>query len=98
MPDLAGRHQITWRHEEGNGGEIELRSEVNRPIDVLRSATAVNAELLQRSGELGCIKAGAYADILVLNGDPLRDPGLFRNPQAGLPLVTKGGEIVRIGL
>jgi imidazolonepropionase-like amidohydrolase len=73
------------------GGELALRGEVNRPIDVLRSATSVNAALLQRSDELGCIKPGAYADILVLNGDPLRDLGLFRNAAANLPLIMKGG-------
>jgi len=93
-----GADLLGHRFHELQGGEIELRSEVNRPIDVLRSATSANAELLQRSGELGCIKAGAYADILVLNGDPLRDPGLFRNSQTGLPLVMKGGEIIRNSL
>jgi imidazolonepropionase-like amidohydrolase len=77
------------------GGELELRGEVNRPIDVLRSATSVNAELLQRTGELGCIAPNAYADILVVNGDPLRDLALFRNPEANIPLVMKGGTCVR---
>ena len=79
------------------GGELALRGEVSKPIDVLRSATSVNADLLQMSGELGCIKAGAFADVLVLNGNPLRDLGLFRE-LGNLPLVMKGGQWVRNAL
>lgn len=79
------------------GGELALRGEVNKPIDVLRSATSVNAELLQMQGQLGCIQPGAYADLLALNGDPLKDLSLFRE-QINLPLVMKGGVCVRNAL
>ena len=79
------------------GGEFELRGRVDRPIDVLRAATSVNAELLQKSGELGQITPGAHADILVLDGDPLRDLALFRDP-ARIPLVMKGGALIRNAL
>ena len=47
------------------GGELALRAEFNRPIYVLRSATSVNAELLQMNGQLGCIQPDTYADLLV---------------------------------
>lgn len=80
------------------GGELALRAEFNRPLDVLRSATSVNAELLQMSGELGCIKANAYADLLVTQGDPLKDPGLFRDPLANILLIMKGGACIRSAL
>jgi imidazolonepropionase-like amidohydrolase len=79
------------------GGELELRGRVDRPLDVLRAATSVNAELLQKSGELGQIAPGAHADILVLDGDPLRDLALFRDP-ARIPLVMKGGALIRNAL
>jgi imidazolonepropionase-like amidohydrolase len=42
-------------------GELALRTEFNCPIDVLTSATSVNAEMLQMSGQLGCIQQGDYA-------------------------------------
>jgi imidazolonepropionase-like amidohydrolase len=80
------------------GGELALRAEVNEPIDVLRSATSVNAELLQMEGQLGCILPGAYADMLAVNGDPLKDLGLFGEPQIHIPLVMKGGVCVRNAL
>jgi imidazolonepropionase-like amidohydrolase len=75
-------------------GELELRGRVENPIDVLRSATSVNAELLQKSGELGQITAGACADLLVLNKNPLRNLAVFRDP-ANIPVIMKGGAFVR---
>lgn len=80
------------------GGELKLRGEISPPIQVLRSATSIGAEILQKSGELGCIKPGALADILVLQGDPFADLGLFENPEANIPVILKGGEIVRCSL
>jgi imidazolonepropionase-like amidohydrolase len=80
------------------GGELALRAQVNRPIEVLRSATSVNAELLQMAGELGCIQPGAFADILVVNGNPLIDLNLFRDAESSIPLVMKGGVVVRNSL
>ncbi len=88
----AERHRVKRRAERG---ELALRGEVNTPIQVLRSATSINAELLQMDGQLGCIRPGAYADMLALNGDPLKDLGLFREPQINIPLVMKGGVCVR---
>lgn len=80
------------------GGELALRGEVNTPIDVLRSATSVNAELLQKPGEIGCIAPGAYADILVLDGNPLNDLTLFQNADKNIPVVMKNGEFIRNNL
>ena len=74
--------------------EIELRCELQAPIDVLRSATSINAEILQRSGELGVIAPGARADLIALNDNPLKDPHVFARP-GSMPLIVKGGEFVR---
>ncbi|MDB4077775.1 amidohydrolase family protein, partial [Porticoccaceae bacterium] len=77
------------------GGELALRGELSPALEVLRSATSVNAEILQKSGELGCIAAGAYADMLVLEGNPLEDLSLFRDSDNNIPVIMKGGELVR---
>lgn len=79
------------------GGELELRGRVQKPIEVLRSATSGNAALLQKSGELGQIAPGACADILVLDGNPVDDLALFREP-ARIPVVMKGGIFIRNAL
>ena len=59
------------------GREFALRGEVSPAIDVLRSATSVNAEILQKPGELGCVAEGALADLIVIDGNPLKNLGLF---------------------
>jgi len=46
--------------------EFTLRAQVLPAIDVLRSACTVNAELMGRTGRLGCIRKGAAADLLVI--------------------------------
>ena len=77
------------------GGELALRGAVSSPIDVLRSATSVNAELVQKAGELGCIAPGACADILVLDFDPLLDLSPFKDPGKNIPLIMLDGKIIK---
>ena len=55
---------------------LRLQAEVAGPLAVLRAATSVNAELLGRD-DLGRIRSGAVADLLVLDGDPLQDPSVL---------------------
>jgi len=55
---------------------LRLQAEVEGPLALLRAATTVNAELLGRD-DLGRIGSGAVADLLVLDGDPLRDPSVL---------------------
>jgi imidazolonepropionase-like amidohydrolase len=76
------------------GGELELRGRIEKPIEVLRAATSVNAEILQKSDQLGRIAPAACADLLVLDSNPLEDLGVFRDP-GRIPIVMKGGEFVR---
>ncbi len=54
-----------------------LRGQVQRPVDVLRSATSINAEIVQRAGQLGQITPGALADMILVDGDPLTDLSVF---------------------
>ena len=65
------------------------------PAEVLRSATAVNAALLNAEGDLGVIAPGAYADLVVVDGDPLADLGLLEGQGAHLPVILKGGRFVK---
>ena len=62
-------------------------------VAVTRQTTATNAELLNRSGELGCVKPGALADLIVVEGNPLEDLSPLSGDGEGIPLVMKGGEI-----
>jgi imidazolonepropionase-like amidohydrolase len=43
------------------------------PMQAIKSATTVAAELLNKTGQLGEISKGAFADIVAVDGDPLKD-------------------------
>lgn len=75
--------------------EFLLRAEVLSPREIIHSATVVGAELLGRAGELGVVAPGALADLLVVDGDPLRDLKLFQDQGAHLAVVMQGGRLYR---
>ena len=73
--------------------EFEMRIDLDDPSNIIRSATSVNAELLMQRGKLGIIAPGACADLLVVEGDPLRDVRVMINPQKNLKLIMRDGVI-----
>ena len=75
--------------------EFEMRRDLDRPADILRSATAVNAELLMEKGRLGVIAEGAHADLLVVDGDPLAELDVLLAPQKNLKLIMKAGTLYK---
>ena len=75
--------------------EFTLRSEVFTPLELLRQATSVNAELMMMEGKLGCVAPGAYADLLVVDGDPLKDIGLVAADGKKLTTIVRAGEVVK---
>jgi imidazolonepropionase-like amidohydrolase len=74
--------------------EFVLRVQAQAPADVIRSATVVNAELLRCAGELGVVAPGAYADMLLVDGDPLADISLLGGQGDHLDLIVRAGEII----
>lgn len=77
------------------GSEFTLRSQVLTPFDILHSATAVNAEILQMQGKLGVIKPGAYADLLVVDGNPLENIDLLAANGLHLTHIMIDGRFVK---
>jgi imidazolonepropionase-like amidohydrolase len=71
--------------------EFLLRSEVMTPIEILRSATTVAAEIIRMEGKLGIVEPGAYADLIVVDGNPLKDFGLFQDQGEHLSVIMKEG-------
>ncbi|CAN7719088.1 amidohydrolase family protein [Variovorax sp. LjRoot175] len=53
--------------------ELSIRAEILGTFEVICQATAVGAEIVGKKDELGIVKAGAFADLLVVDGDPLAD-------------------------
>jgi imidazolonepropionase-like amidohydrolase len=71
--------------------EFLLRSEVMSPIEIVRSATTIAAEILRMDGKLGVVEPGAYADLIVIDGNPLKDLGLFQDQGEHLSVIMKEG-------
>jgi imidazolonepropionase-like amidohydrolase len=60
-------------------------------VEILRSATLVNAEILGRVGELGVVAPGALADLLVVDGNPLDDVSVLEGQGERLRAILKAG-------
>jgi len=74
--------------------EFRLRAQAETPFQILHSATAVNAEILGMEGEIGCVAPGSYADMLVIDGDPLADLSLLYEDSRAIHSVWKAGKQV----
>ncbi|MGC3022224.1 amidohydrolase family protein [Brevibacterium sp. FAM 24630] len=75
--------------------EFAIRAKVQTSQQVLRSATTTAAELLMRKGELGVVAPGAFADLLILNANPLDDVTALGDPGNAIHSVIKGGRLLR---
>ena len=81
-------------HEHQNH-EFSIRAEVLTPHEILVQATSNNARLLNREGELGVTTPGALADLIVVEGDPLREISVLDTKGDAIPLIMKGGQIYK---
>jgi imidazolonepropionase-like amidohydrolase len=75
--------------------EFTIRREALESIDILRSATSVNAKLLGQENRLGCIKPGAFADILVVDGNPLDNIELLASNGENLSVIMADGKLIK---
>ena len=73
--------------------ELLIRAQVQSPLEVLQSATLVGAEILGQAGVLGEITPGARADLLLVDGDPLRDLACLTGQGERIALVMQGGHV-----
>ena len=92
-PDLAKRQ----------GAQLAKLQKWFTPFETLKMATCDNAELLKLSGPLtpypdgplGVIEEGAYADLILVDGNPLEDIDLVGNPEGNFDLIMKDGVIYK---
>ncbi len=72
--------------------EFELEVAIGMsPLDAIRSATTSAADLLGMSGQIGVVEKGAFADLIAVSGDPLKDVSILSRVE----FVMKGGEVAR---
>ena len=97
VPVVFGTDLLGHMHERQNG-EFDLRLQAMGPVEALQSATIVAARLMRQEGRIGEVVAGAFADLLVVDGDPTQDLSMLTNPEQGIRLVMQGGRTVRSSL
>lgn len=78
--------------------EFVVRSEIESSRETIRSATRVNAKILNQEGQLGVIQEGAIADVLLLQGNPFTEPEVLQNQGEKIPIIIKAGKIVKNSL
>lgn len=85
----------SWMPHGTYGAELEfyVKYAGTSPLDVIRWATRNGAGLLGEGDKLGTIAAGKIADLLVVDGDPIRDIAILQD-RARLNMVMKGGEFI----
>lgn len=75
--------------------EFLLRDQVLPTHEVIRSATLDAAKVLRMEGQIGCITPGAFADLIVIDGNPLTDISLLTDQGSHMRLIMKGGAMVK---
>jgi len=84
--DLLGQLQVD------QSLEFIHRAKVLKPLEIIRQATTVGAEILRQEGKLGIVEPGAFADLIVVDGNPLKKLELFLDQGAHLPVIMKAGK------
>ncbi|MCS6757716.1 MAG: amidohydrolase family protein [Candidatus Devosia euplotis] len=75
--------------------EFVIRGRVLPAHDVIASATHIAARLLRMEGRLGVIAEGTFADLIVIDGNPLADLSLLAGQGAHMSLIMQGGRFVK---
>jgi imidazolonepropionase-like amidohydrolase len=75
--------------------EFMIRNEVLSALEVIKSATLNAAELCRMPGKIGTVAAGAYADLLVIDKDPLKDISVLAGQGRHMSMIMKNGDFIK---
>jgi len=86
---IAARAATRLRGDQSK--EFTIRQEVVSPIEIIRSATTIGAEVLRMPGKVGTLQPGAFSDAIVVDGNPLKDLALLGDQGKHLSVIMKAG-------
>jgi imidazolonepropionase-like amidohydrolase len=90
--DLLGELQVYQSRE------FLMRQNIMPKKDILKSATLINAEIVNQKDKIGVIKEGSFADILLIDGNPLEDFEVLQNQGEKLLVIMKDGKFYKNNL
>ena len=90
----GGDYGFAWMPHGTNANDLQYFVDYigMTPAEALRAATQLGGQIMQRPDELGLLKAGYLADIVLVDGNPLENLALLTDP-AKIQLVMKDGTI-----
>lgn len=93
VPIVFGTDLLGHMHAR-QASEFGLRSPAVPPLELLQSATITAARLMRQEGRIGQVVPGAWADLLIVDGDPATSLQMLAEPEQGIRLLMQGGRIV----
>ena len=96
VPVAFGTDLLGHMHDQ-QSGEFALRAPAMTPLQVLQSATITAARLMRQESRIGQIVPGAYADLIIVEGDPTQGLDMLADPARGIALLMQGGRAITAG-
>ena len=90
VPVVFGTDLLGHMHAR-QSSEFVLRAGLMSPVQLLQSATIQAARLLRQEGRIGQIVPGAWADLLIVEGDPTQDASVLAQPQRAIAVLMQAG-------
>ncbi len=90
----GGDYGFAWTPHGTNAKDLEYFVDLlgMTPMEAIVSTTKLGGEIMRRPGDLGLIKEGYLADILLVNGDPLSDIKVLQD-HTSLEIIMKDGHL-----
>ena len=92
---IASGSDLLGPMQRYKGMELELQARVLGPMGAIVATTKTNAELLKKEKDLGTVEAGKLADLILVQGDPLKDITLFQQYQEKIAVIIQGGKVYK---
>ncbi|MBM3602119.1 MAG: amidohydrolase family protein [Alphaproteobacteria bacterium] len=93
--EIAFGSDLLGQLQNDHTREFQIRAQVLKPYEIIRSATLTAAKLLRREKDLGELKPGAYADLLVVEGNPMLATEMWQDGGPAISVIMKGGAFYR---
>ena len=86
---------LCWSPKYYQPEGLLIHNEVLSNAETIQNITIINAEILRMKNLLGVIKSGAYADLIIVDGDPLKELGLLCNDGESISGVISNGKFIK---